>query len=249
MILTKITIITSLIFNIAEKANMNLSLSDLGLVKQEQAFDNHVQDIYTSAGLDTMDLDYVIFEEALTGYYNLRKQDTVLSEKQVITVIDFSKPINVKRLYTIDLENKTVLYHTLAAHGIRSGRDFAENFSNINDSNLSSEGFLVTGKTYFGSRGYSLQLFGLDEGINDLVDYRNVVMHPARATARKGNETLAIGRSLGCPSIDPVYSKDVIDTVKDGTMVFIYGKDTGFSERSQHLNQIFAYLGFTKYSV
>ena len=244
--LLKLTIIATLLFNAAEKANIDFNMAEFGMAKEEQLYNQHIQELYSETGLDTMDLDYAIFEQAMNGYYNIRKQDTVLSDKKVITILDFTKSIDEKRLYTIDLENRKVLFHTLAAHGIRSGTDFADRYSNINDSNMSSEGFMVTGNTYHGVMGYSLVLNGLDEGINDLVDFRNVVMHPARATARNGKETAKIGRSLGCPSIDPVYSKEVIDTVKDGTLVYIHGKETDFAQKSDNLNKIIAYFGFLK---
>jgi hypothetical protein len=63
---------------------------------------------------------YEIFYAAISGYQSLQRS-LVLFKKPVITIIDFSRPSNVKRLWVIDLELREVLLTTLVAHGRNSG--------------------------------------------------------------------------------------------------------------------------------
>ena len=55
---------------------------------------------------------------------------------------------------------------------------WATKFSNTNDSHQSSLGLMRTGETYYGSYGYSLRLDGLEDGYNDAVRSRAIVIHP-----------------------------------------------------------------------
>src|SRR3546814_6713876 len=78
--------------------------------------------------------------------------------KQVLSIVDFTKPSREKRLWIIDLEEKRLLYHTLVAHGKGSGGAIATRFSNTTSSHQSSLGFYVTGEVYRGKQGRSLRL-------------------------------------------------------------------------------------------
>jgi hypothetical protein len=65
--------------------------------------------------------------------------------------------------------------------------------------------------------GESLRLDGLEDTNSNVRD-RAVVLHPSRAV-NDGNGKQ--GRSWGCPAIDPKISKQVIDRVKDGSLLYI----------------------------
>jgi hypothetical protein len=115
--------------------------------------------------------------------------------------------------------------------------EFAKKFSNRPSSLMSSLGFYVTADTYFGHNGYSLKLEGLENGINDNASRRAVVVHGADYV----NESLIqsqgyIGRSLGCPAISSEESGTVINTIKDGTCLFIYSPDKAYQQHSSLLN-------------
>ena len=130
---------------------------------------------------------------------------------------------NTKRLWIIDLSTNTVLYNSLVAHGRNTGNEFATAFSNASESYKSSLGFYATGEVYQGKHGLSLRLDGLEQGVNDNARARAVVMHGADYVAEsfiKNNSRL--GRSLGCPAIPMNMTKEIINTIKDKSCLYIY---------------------------
>lgn len=159
------------------------------------------------------------FQEALVGYHKL-----TAAKRGILVVIDYTKPSTQKRFCVVDLEQEKVLFESHVAHGRRSGDNYAVSFSNAPGSYKSSLGFFRTGKTYSGKNGYSLLLDGLEKGINDKARERAIVIHGADyADPRvlRGQERL--GRSLGCPALPPDISHEVIDTIKEGALLYIYG--------------------------
>lgn len=146
------------------------------------------------------------------------------SASPLLTVIDYSKLSREKRLWVLDLDRDSVLAHTLVAHGRNSGGDQATHFSNDPGSNQTSLGTFVTGKTYVGAHGLSLRLIGLDRGVNDNALARAIVIHAADYVNAGIVASLGrLGRSLGCPALSPDVAPEVIDLIKDGTVVFAYG--------------------------
>ena len=149
-----------------------------GLFPDELVFEDSVQALYNAINLQDYNLSYKVFKYAMTGYFNLRQQGK-LSDKKLISIIDFSKKSSLKRFYTIDLEGLAVKFFTYVSHGKNTGEDEAKSFSNVLHSNQSSLGFYVTGETYVGSKGYSLKLDGMEKGYNDRIRERAVVIHNA----------------------------------------------------------------------
>src|SRR3954467_8282272 len=96
-----------------------------------------------------------------------------------LTVIDYSRPSTEPRLWVLDLAQRRVLFQELVAHGGGSGENYATQFSNTVDSRQTSLGLFLTAGTYAGGNGYSLKLRGLDRGVNDRAEVRNIVMHGA----------------------------------------------------------------------
>ena len=186
------------------------------------------QDLYLECELQDK-LDYKIFKQAIAGYNSIQ-----LSNKKFLSIIDFTKPSNEKRLFIIDIENHKLLYHTLVAHGKNSGLINATRFSNRKGSHKSSLGFYRTGNSYVGKRGYSLQLEGLEKGINDNARLRGIVIHGANYVNEKfiaGNNSM-IGRSWGCPAVSKELNRKIIDLIKGGSCLFIYAEDEFYKERS-----------------
>ena len=60
-------------------------------------------------------IDYAVFERAIAGYNRMGSFD-----KNILTVIDFTKPSTEKRLFVIDLKLKKVLFISYVAHGRNS---------------------------------------------------------------------------------------------------------------------------------
>ena len=89
----------------------------------------------------------------------------------------------------------------------------------------SSLGTFLTGATYTGKHGTSLELIGLDPGVNDKAMERRIVMHPAAyvsagfRAARGGR----VGRSWGCPALDPAVAPAIIDCIRNGSLLYAGG--------------------------
>ncbi len=192
--------------------------------------------VYDSLKLNMSGLNRKAFELAQKGFEKLRAQGVILNDN-TISIADFSLPSTEKRLYVVDLKNYKVLYKTYVAHGRNSGTVMASSFSNRTSSFKSSLGFYKTLDTYNGKHGYSLRLQGLERGVNDNAYERAIVMHGADYVnpayiPRQGY----IGRSLGCPAVMSKEAKPIINTIKNGTCLFIYHPSTAYQNQSSILS-------------
>jgi hypothetical protein len=170
---------------------------------------------------------------ALTAYKNADKKGAV--KKPVLTVIDYSLPSNKQRMWVFDVRKERLLYNTYVAHGKNSGV-VAHDFSNRESSKQSSLGTYITKDTYMGHKGYSLNLQGLDRGFNDNAYNRRVVVHGAWYVEpdfikKEGRA----GLSWGCPAIAQTLAKPLINTIKNGSVIFAYFPDKKFLNHSGYL--------------
>jgi hypothetical protein len=176
------------------------------------------------------------FEYALKGYYYLLDHHW-LNKTGILSICDLSQSSRNKRLYIVDLEQKTVLVNTYVAHGRSSGGEFATTFSNNPSSHKTSLGFYITQGTYYGNNGLSLRIRGMDKGFNDRAGGRNVVVHGSEYV---GPDFLQMnnfcGRSYGCPAVPADESGTIIDLIKEGTCLFIYHPTKKYLTRSKILN-------------
>lgn len=156
--------------------------------------------------------------------------------KSRLTIIDYSLPSTAKRLWVIDLDRRKMLFNELVAHGRESGENVAVSFSNSLGSHKSSLGLFRADDTYMGRHGYSLNLEGLEPGINDRAEARRVVVHGADyVTPEFAASHGRLGRSWGCPALDRRVSRDVIDEIKDGGALFAFYPDRNWLDRSSYL--------------
>ena len=156
-----------------------------------------------------------------------------LANKKLLSIIDYSKPSTQKRFFIIDIENRKLLYNTLVAHGKKSGYVNATKFSNKIGSHKSCLGFFRTGNSYNGIRGYSLQLEGLEKGINDNARLRGIIIHGANyVDERLANGNGVIGRSWGCPAVSKKLSKEIINLLRGGSLLYIYADDELYKDNS-----------------
>lgn len=139
------------------------------LSQQTQNPEVIVKYVYEQAGLKGK-LDFEVFKNGYNAYYNTKAR-----KKQLLTIIDYSKPSTEKRFFVIDLKRNKLLYHTYVTHGVNSGGVVAKHFSNIVNSRQTSLGTFLTDTTYFGGNGYSLRLDGLTKGLNDNARRRYIV--------------------------------------------------------------------------
>jgi len=192
--------------------------------------------VYDSLDLGTKGLNFEAFRYALQGMQKMANMGYQFNSN-IITIADFSQPSYNKRLYVVDLDNYQVLYNTYVSHGRNSGKELAKKFSNKLSSYQSSLGFYLTKDTYFGKHGYSLQLEGLEKGINDNAFRRAIVVHGAEYVNERAISSLGyIGRSQGCPAVPAKVSKEIISTIKDGTCLFIYSPVSSYLQHSALLN-------------
>jgi hypothetical protein len=138
----------------------------------------------------------------------------------------------------IDLQNLKLLFNTYVAHGRNSGKEFANKFSNNPESNMSSLGFYITKQSYNGEHGLSLRLEGEEKGINDNAASRAIVIHCADYVSEATIKALGyIGRSLGCPALPKKYTKPIIETIKDGSCLFVYSPSKKYLSNSEILQE------------
>jgi L,D-transpeptidase catalytic domain len=193
--------------------------------------------IYDSLKLGSLGLAKEAFDYAMKGL-DIMKAVGKVENYNVISIVDFSKASSQKRLYVLDLKNQKVLFNTYVAHGMNSGKEYAQNFSNDLSSDKSSLGFYETLGTYNGEHGYSLKLEGLEKGINDNANRRNIVMHGAEYVGASMVRSHGyIGRSWGCPAIPPALQVPIIQKIKNGTCLFIYSPDKDYLNHSEILKQ------------
>lgn len=196
--------------------------------------------LYEVLHLDSLEMSREAYSYALQGLEHLQDEGAI-SNDSVITVIDFSLPSYKKRLFVIDLNSGELLFNTYVSHGRNSGTDMAKNFSNRYNSFQSSPGFYVTGDTYYGEHGYSLRLDGKEKGINDNALKRKIVMHSADYVSDYSIRVKGyLGRSLGCPAIPNAVQKPLINTIKDGSCLFIYSPDSNYISRSGLIGEQYA---------
>lgn len=194
------------------------------------------KDVYNSIDANSFSLPaFECFSKALKGYEKLKEQGKI--KKNYLTVIDFSKSSNTKRLWIIDMESEKVLYNTYVAHGRNSGNEFAKTFSNKPSSYKSSLGFYTTGEIYTGKHGESLRLDGMENGINSNARARAIVMHAADYVSEgfiKQNSRL--GRSLGCPALPNHLNKKIINLITGKSCLFIYHPTKAYLTSSKLLS-------------
>ncbi|MFC0773683.1 murein L,D-transpeptidase catalytic domain family protein [Terrimonas alba] len=192
--------------------------------------------LYFLLNLHEMGLSQPVFEYAYKGYNHLVKKK-IISKQNYLTICDFSQSSNNKRLYVVDLAKKEVLLNTYVAHGRNSGGEYATRFSNKLRSLQSSLGFYITQNTYYGEHGLSLRMRGLETGYNDKAVRRRIVIHGADYI---GDDWLRqnpyMGRSYGCPAIPRKESNYLINTIKNGSCLFIYHPSKRYMKESKILN-------------
>lgn len=168
---------------------------------------------------------------ALTAYNKAAVKGNV--KKPVLTVIDYSLPSSKQRMWIFDLKREKLLYNTYVAHGKNSGQTIPNHFSNKPSSKQTSLGTYVTRDTYFGSKGLSLNLQGLEKGFNDNALSRRVVVHGAWYVEPNFiKQSGHAGRSWGCPSVSQSLAKPIINTIKNGSVLFAYYPDKNYLNHS-----------------
>lgn len=191
--------------------------------------------LYDSLQLQKAGLEKEIFLKAYKGYIYLLNRGLV-SNSKMLSIADFSQSSKNKRLYIIDLKKVKLVFNTWVSHGKNSGAEMATSFSNVKDSYKSTLGFLITADTYTGSAGYSLRFRGMEEDINDNVRDRAIIVHGSKFVNEQTARSGMVGNSLGCPAVPMAQSKSIINTIKGGSVYFIYHPNETYNATSHILN-------------
>jgi len=192
--------------------------------------------LYEEMDLQDSGLSQEAFRYAFTGYYKLKKKG-LLRRTNILTICDFSQSSSVERMYVIDVRTRRVLYRTYVAHGINSGEEYANSFSNQLESCKSSLGFYVTTGVYTGVNGLSLRINGVDKGFNDNALRRAIVIHGAGYVSKRILKKYGVmGTTFGCPAIPTEMTTQIIPVVKNGSCFFIYYPSKKYLNQSKILN-------------
>lgn len=192
--------------------------------------------LYSELELEQKGLNKQAFEYAYKGYLKLVRKH-IIKRTDLLTICDFSQSSSKKRLYVIDLDSNEVVINTYVAHGRNSGAEYATRFSNKPSSLQSSLGFYITQNTYFGEHGLSLKVAGLEAGFNDKAYRRAIVIHGADYIGNKWlNNNNYMGRSFGCPAVPEKEKVEIINTIKNGSCLFIYHPTKNYLKGSRILN-------------
>ena len=192
-----------------------------------------VKSVYDSLNIKDK-IDYSIFQKAYLGYIQIQNKNP-----GVLIIIDYTKPSNEERFYVLDLNKKKLVYSTRVAHSKNSGLEIPLEFSDDPNSYQSSLGFFVTLGEYNGAYGYSLRLKGLEENINANAEDRAIVIHGGDIVEDEYIKKFGFaGRSLGCPVLPHSLTRPVIDFIKHGRVLFIYGNDEEYINDSVYLSSL-----------
>ena len=192
-----------------------------------------VKSVYDSLNIKDK-IDYSIFQKAYLGYVQIQNKNP-----GVLIIIDYTKPSNEERFYVLDLNKKKLVYSTRVAHSKNSGLEIPLEFSDDPNSYQSSLGFFVTLGEYNGAYGYSLRLKGLEENINANAEDRAIVIHGGDIVEDEYIKKFGFaGRSLGCPVLPNSLTREIIDFIKHGRVLFIYGNDEEYIDESTYLSKL-----------
>ncbi len=235
LIFLSLLIISSLSFSEGtnlESINQNTTITTETDIKPQKVILD-VKSVYDSLNIKGK-IDYSIFQKAYLGYVQIPNKNP-----GVLVIIDYSKPSNEERFYVLDLNKKKLVYSTRVAHSKNSGLEIPLEFSDDPNSYQSSLGFFLTLGEYNGAYGYSLRLKGLEENINANAESRAIVIHGGDIVNDEYIKKYGFaGRSLGCPVLPAALTKEIVNYIKHGRVLFIYGNDEEYIEESYYLSKL-----------
>ena len=182
--------------------NTDSLLIKLSANKKLGLFIHQATIIYNQAHIDSANISIQAFMVAFLEKKLIEQNEIKLKglryykKKQLLTVVDYTKPGNRPRMATIDLLHKKVICESLVTQGAGSGTKKNDKynlpvfFSNESGSECSSLGIMLATKgthpdnpchlcrfTLLQKHDCVVELEGLEKGINDHVHDRDVVMH------------------------------------------------------------------------
>jgi hypothetical protein len=165
---------------------------------------------------------------AFEAYYNFKAAHPEKVRKPYLYFVDYGLDSHTPRGYVFDMEALRVVDGPFTvAHGRGSGAKdgVPTRFSNRNGSAATSLGLFLAQETYAFTghnsgrlyRSIGLRLTGLSGVFNNRARSRGVVVHGAPYVAPD-----KAGRSEGCPAMEPERAQELIPTLANGALVFLF---------------------------
>jgi hypothetical protein len=152
-----------------------------------------------------------------TDYYEVAKQKIAQyapNNKNYVIVIDYRKNILQKRLYVIDMKTGEYVIESRVSHAFKTGVLYPSNYSNVVDSKKSSVGdFITLNQIQSPKCGFSMQLKGLNEGVNDNATRREIIFHSTNC--------MKLLWSHGCFATPEETNRKIINLTKNGCLVVV----------------------------
>lgn len=165
--------------------------------------------------------------KAVAAALDYLTQHPVRCNDKYLVVVDMTSHSYKDRLHIYDRKLGAVINNFHVAHGSGSSDpddlSMAIEFSNTDGTHMSSVGAMLTGDTYIGKHGLSRKLEGLEKGINDNVEARDIVIHAASYVA--SDYIIANGRagqSWGCLAVAQSTADVIIPLLVKGTFVYVH---------------------------
>lgn len=202
----------------------------------EKSFEATVADLYNTFNSKNLSMPNMLaFERAFKGYSKLLEEGKI--QNPLLTIVDFDLSSTKKRMWILNMDSHEVLFNTYVAHGQGTGGEFAKQFSNIENSHQSSLGFYMTGATYYGGNGLSLYMDGMEKKFNSNARKRYIVIHGADYADPSFIQRVGrLGRSYGCPAVPNKIAKELINTIKGKSVVYIHKSNENYLKNSSFLN-------------
>jgi L,D-transpeptidase catalytic domain len=172
------------------------------------------------------DFDEDIWQTALLSLCS-HMEHPRLTRYSMLTLVDFRRPRNRRRLWVIDLHTEQVRLHTFVAHGKGSGDELPNRFG-VDYGSLVG-GFVTTyrdqvlaGQTKENKekkvKGPGVRLQGLDQSNRDTAQ-RGVIFHGAHyVNSRKPD----VKNSKGCFATSWEDNANIVHLIPDGSFVYAY---------------------------
>jgi len=202
----------------------------------------HDPDLVPKGGLGLhADLDVGLFVMAYEARDLARRDGYGRGNERVFTIVDYSLSSAHRRLWVIDTYTDEILFNERVAHGKKTGdRLTATDFSNVSGSNKSSLGmFEVNELGYGGSVAEYVAVDGLESGWNSNARRREIIVHGGSYASDSyyGDNGLT-GRSLGCFTVRPPIIDSLRDTIRGGSLMFVYYPDDAYLSSSRYASPI-----------
>ncbi len=175
--------------------------------------------LYKSCGLEGQ-VPENVFEAALAS---VRRHGL---HPHVVAIADMTRPSTERRLYVIDVDGHRLLARTWVAHGRNSGELMCTAVSNVEGSLKTSKGLYRVGEEIRSPKhGQALMLHGLDHGLNDRAEDREIIIHGAdyvsAAFIRKHGR---LGRSFGCPAVEQALMPSMVEWLAGDGLLYVHAR-------------------------